>query len=228
MKNASSQKEKRCSLHIAQRAVIFVCFLYIVWIGAWLLEQALERNIGYMTTGQGQFIYWLIMKILLWVVPSIILIRYSGRTFTEVMSIKRVQSLLFWGCGVGLLLGAITILVKSLGQQPVFSSDNVLSFISGVIIAPIVEEITFRGAVLGALSQQYRFVYANILTAFFFLGVHLPGWYFQGTLMNTLSSPLTGALSIFLLGLVFGYVAYRSKSVSGSIITHMLNNLFNI
>jgi membrane protease YdiL (CAAX protease family) len=45
--------------------------------------------------------------------------------------------------------------------------------------------------------------------------------------MSNLSSPLSGALSIFVLGLIFGYVAHRSKSVSGSIITHMLNNLFN-
>ncbi|MBE3123029.1 MAG: CPBP family intramembrane metalloprotease [Thermoplasmata archaeon] len=45
--------------------------------------------------------------------------------------------------------------------------------------------------------------------------------------MDNLSTPLGGALSIFILGLIFGYVAHRSKSVSGSIITHILNNLFN-
>jgi membrane protease YdiL (CAAX protease family) len=180
-----------------------------------------------MTTSQGQFVYWFAMKLLLWVIPAIVLIRYSGRKFVEVMSIKRFQSMIVWGCGVGLVLGVITIIIKILGHQPLFSFENTLSFISGVIIAPIVEEITFRGAVLGSLTQHYRFAVANTLTALFFLGAQISGWYFQGSLMNNLSSPVGGALSIFILGLVFGYIAHRSKSVSGSIITHILNNLFN-
>lgn len=130
-------------------------------------------------------------------------------------------------CGVGLLLGGITMMMKVLCHQPFFSFDSIWSFISGVIVAPIVEEITFRGAILGAFLQRYRFAIANILTALFFLGIHLPGWYFQGSIMMNLYSPFSGALSIFILGVVFGYVAHKSKAVSGSIIAHILNNLFN-
>jgi uncharacterized protein len=220
--------EKRSSKQIVQLVLIFVFFLYIAWIGAWLLEQILEQHLDSMTTSQGQFMYWLVMKLLIWVLPAVVLIRYSGRTLTEVFGIKRVRSLLLWGCGVGLLLGGITILIKVLGHQPFFSSYTPWSVLGAVIVAPIVEEITFRGAVLGSLTQQYRFVYANIVTALLFLGIHLPGWYFQGNLVSNLSNPIGGAVSIFLLGLVFGYVSYRSKSLSGSILTHILNNVSNI
>jgi membrane protease YdiL (CAAX protease family) len=143
------------------------------------------------------------------------------------MGKRRLQSMILWGGGVGLALGAITIGIKALGNQPIFAFKTILSLLSGVLIAPIVEEIAFRGAVLGSLTQRYRFWFANLLTAFFFLGVHFPGWYFQGTLMTNVSSLLNGAVSIFILGLVFGYVAHQSKSVSGSIITHILNNIFN-
>jgi len=227
MKNEYWRIEKRSSLKIVRLAVIFVFLLYLAWIGAWLLEQTLELNFGYMTTSQGQFVYWSVMKLLLWVIPAVVVIRYSGRKFAEVISIKRLRSILLWGGGVGLALGAVTIIIKALGHQSFLSFDITWSFIGGVIVAPIVEEITFRGAVLGALTQHYRFAVANILTAIFFLGAHIPGWYFQKTLMTNLSSPIGGALSIFILGLVFGYVAHKSKSVSGSIITHILNNLFN-
>jgi membrane protease YdiL (CAAX protease family) len=215
------------SSQIANRAILFVFFLYIAWIGAWLLEQTLAHYVEYLSTDQGQFVYFLTMKLLLWVVPSILIIRYSGHRFIDVMGRHRLRSMVLWGGGVGLALGAITIGIKALGNQPIFAFGTALSLISGVLVAPIVEEIAFRGAILGSLTQRYRFWFANLLTAFFFLGVHFPGWYFQGTLMANVSSPLNGALSIFILGLVFGYVAHRSKSVSGSIITHILNNAFN-
>jgi membrane protease YdiL (CAAX protease family) len=42
-----------------------------------------------------------------------------------------------------------------------------------------------------------------------------------------LLSPLGGALSIFLLGWVFGFAAYKSKSTAASTITHIFNNLGN-
>ena len=85
----------------------------------------------------------------------------------------------------------------------------------------------FRGAVLGNLTQRYRFLLANTLTAALFLGMHLPGWHFQGHLWVNLTAPVGGALSIFLLGWVFGLVADKSKSVAASMIAHSLNNLFS-
>lgn len=85
----------------------------------------------------------------------------------------------------------------------------------------------FRGAVLANLLQQYRFVVANTLTALLFLGLHLPGWRFQGRLLTNLTAPVGGALAIFSLGWVFGLVMYKGKSVLGSMLAHSLNNLFS-
>jgi len=77
------------------------------------------------------------------------------------------------------------------------------------------------------LLRRYRFATANTLTAVFFLGIHLPGWYFQGRLRAMLAQPVGGALSIFLIGWVLGLVAHRSKSVAASTLAHILNNLFS-
>jgi membrane protease YdiL (CAAX protease family) len=68
---------------------------------------------------------------------------------------------------------------------------------------------------------------ANSLTALFFLGIHLPGWCFQGRLWDMLAHPIGGALSILGIGWALGLVAYKSKSVAGSTLAHVLNNLFN-
>ena len=228
MKINSIHSQTESSLHTTQIVLVFVIVLYISWIGAWLLEQTLEHTCGWMTTSQGRFFYWLCMKIAIWVLPAFLLIRYSGRDFKEIMGIKRLRSTVLWGGGVGLLLGGLTLITKVVGQQPLLSFELSWSFLGGVIIAPIVEEITFRGAILGGLTQRYTFMFANFVTALLFLGIHLPGWYFQGTLVTNVITPLGGALSIFILGFVFGYVVHKSQSVSAGILTHALNNLSTV
>jgi membrane protease YdiL (CAAX protease family) len=212
---------------IAASAIVFACILYIAWIGAWLLERSLESHVVWMNTSGGRSAYWLIMRVLLWILPAIAVIRLSGRRLTDVMGLERVRSIIIWGGGVGLILGSITLVTKTLGHQPLFVSQLGWPLFSGVLVAPIVEEITFRGAILGALDKRFRFRVANAITGLLFLGVHLIGWSFQGRLLANLKTPVGGALSIFLLGLVFGYVAHRSKSVAASTVTHILNNLFN-
>ncbi len=42
-----------------------------------------------------------------------------------------------------------------------------------------------------------------------------------------LTQPISGALSILIIGWVLGFVARRSKSVAASTLTHILNNLFS-
>jgi uncharacterized protein len=206
---------------------LFVCFLYITWIGAWLLEQAIESQGVWLVTSGSRSIYWLLMKLLIWVLPAIIIIRLSHHTIREVMGLDRLRAILLWGGGTGLVLGMTALLTKSFGGQPLFSPSLDWPLFSGVIVAPIVEEITFRGAILGALNTRFRFWVANTITGAFFLGIHFPGWYFQGCLLANLKNPVGGALAIFLLGLLFGCVAQKSKSVVASTLCHTLNNLFN-
>jgi membrane protease YdiL (CAAX protease family) len=217
----------RHPLTVTAWTYLYVVFLYGTWVLAWLLERALERHAGWMTTGGGRSAYWLVMKLLLWIVPAIILIRLSGRALSEVLGLQRLRSALMWGTGVGLCLGALVWIQRLVLHQPFFHPVLNWPFLSGVVVAPITEEITFRGAILGNLMQRHRFAIANTVTAFLFLGSHLPGWYFQGRSLSMLTQPLGGGLSILFLGWVFGLVAYKSKSVAGSTWTHLLNNFFN-
>jgi len=193
-----------------------------------MLERYLELRAGCLDTSGSRFFYWFLMKIFLWVLPSIVLIRAAGMTPRRVIGWDRMRSIVLLGGGTGLFLGALALMTKWAGQQPLFSLQLGWPLISGVIIAPFVEEFVFRGAILGALHRCFRFWTANTITALFFLGIHLPGWYFQGRLYANLSNPAGGALSIFLLGLAFGYVAHKSDSVASSTLAHMLNNFFNV
>ena len=148
------------SLNNYRRTLYFVLFLYIVWIGAWLLERALEPEIGWITTNGGQFTYWTIMTVLLWLLPSIALIHGLGYRVREVIAFNRWRSAILWGCSAGFILILIKLIINAYNHQPLFSLPVKWSFATSVIVAPIVEEITFRGAVLRGL--RLCFVTADI------------------------------------------------------------------
>lgn len=87
---------------------------------------------------------------------------------------------------------------------------KVAGFLTVCIIAPILEEILFRGILLrGLLQHKVNAAVAIILSSFLFGIAHLNPWQFIGAGM---------------LGAVFGFVYYRTKSLWLCIFLHALNN----
>lgn len=66
---------------------------------------------------------------------------------------------------------------------------------------------------------------ANGISSLMFVGLHIPGWYFMGTLLESLTKPVCGAISIFLVSLAFGYATYRGRSFMSGTVAHFLNDL---
>lgn len=205
----------------------YVAALYLTWTGAWLLLPLVEERLAWPVTSNERTAYWTIMRVFLWTVPGMFAFRHIGISLGKAMRGDGVRTTLIWGVGAGLLIGAEAVVRKWLGGQP-FSLTFDWPFVSVVLIAPIVEEFVFRGFVLGGLMQRYRFAGANVIASVLFVGAHVPGWYFSGVLMERLAQPIGGAGSIFVLGLIFGYVVLKCRSVAGGMIAHGLNNLFSI
>jgi membrane protease YdiL (CAAX protease family) len=201
--------------------------VYVAWVGAWLLKGLLDRYSPWLAAQAGGFVYWTAMKLLVWIPPALLFIRLSGRSVRDVIGFAHIRSAILWGGLSGLALGSMSLAVKAVMHRPLLSVSLSWPFFSVIVIAPVFEEFLFRGAVLGTLVQRYRFALANVLTAALFVGLHLPGWYFQGRLWLNLTSPISGALSIFLLGLVFGLATHKSKSLMAGILAHGLNNFFS-
>jgi membrane protease YdiL (CAAX protease family) len=227
MKKNNQKAVNNSSRKTARITIFLIWLIYVAWIGAWVIEQAIESHSVLLSTSRSRFFYWLGMKLLFWILPALFIIRVSKQKNFKVMELKRLPSAIIWGVGSGLIIGVISVITKLFTYQPIFSFSLSWSLLGGVIVTPILEEILFRGAVLPALKQQYSFIIANCITSLLFLGIHLPGWYFQGRLLEKLTSPVSGAFSVFLLGLVLGYVAHKSKTAIGSILAHILNNFFN-
>lgn len=95
--------------------------------------------------------------------------------------------------------------------------DNILATIAAVFIAPIGEELIFRGvafyyarkAVSGMSHQTLGFWIANVVQAFLFGLLHMN--IIQGTYA-------------FLLGLVLGYMVHRYGTILPGIVGHFLFN----
>lgn len=90
-------------------------------------------------------------------------------------------------------------------------SHNVLGVISIAVLAPLLEEVLFRGAIQGFLLRKYPSrPWLAIITASLIFGViHMnPIQIFYATM----------------LGVVFGWIYYRTGSLVPCIIGHVLNN----
>ncbi len=87
---------------------------------------------------------------------------------------------------------------------------KIAAFITICILAPIFEEILFRGIVLkGMLNYKINPALAIVVSGFIFGAAHLNPWQFVGA---------------GLLGSIFGFIYYRTKSLALPIILHALNN----
>lgn len=86
-----------------------------------------------------------------------------------------------------------------------------------VFVAPVVEELLFRGALLRALQRRLRVPTAIFVSAVVFAGVHVvgdPGSYYV-------------VPGLILLGVVSGWQAARTGDLSRSVLLHMGFNLLS-
>jgi membrane protease YdiL (CAAX protease family) len=78
-----------------------------------------------------------------------------------------------------------------------------------VILAPIVEELIFRGIIFSGFQRNYHAFWAIFFSALLFALFHLNPWQLGPT---------------FLLGLILGWVRLQTGSLLAAIFTHALHN----
>ena len=124
-----------------------------------------------------------------------------------------------WFCASGIVL-AIAVqglarflpIPKSLPMDRFFndaSSAYLMAFF-GILIAPVLEELFFRGMLFPTLRRSLGTVVALLLTALAFAAIH-------GAQLGYAWAPI---LSIFIVGLALTIVRERTDSVAASVLTH--------
>ncbi len=88
-----------------------------------------------------------------------------------------------------------------------------ISLISVSVMAPLFEEWLCRGLVLRGLLKNMNPTAAIVVSAAFFAVLHMNPWQ---------------AVAAFALGLLFGYVYYRTGSLKLTMLMHCVNNTFSV
>jgi uncharacterized protein len=154
-------------------------------------------------------------------------IRIKGAGFADYLALRRFS----W---TDLLIGVVALIVLVMGWdalsratgrevEPGFMGDVLrtaradgalwLLVLAFCVAAPVTEEFFARGFLYRGWSESFlRVPGAIILSSLVWTGLHLQyNWYFLG--------------EVFSIGLLLGYLRYRSNSTWLTIILHGLNNL---
>ena len=94
--------------------------------------------------------------------------------------------------------------MKQMTEGPFWSS-----FLVTAIFAPIFEEWMCRGVVLRGLLTKMKPGWAIVISALFFALIHMNPWQ---------------ALNAFIIGLIMGYVYYKTGSLLLTMLIHFINN----
>ncbi len=202
----------RASPSLAESLLLFLLFTGVVIVVAVVCLSLRVRLSWYGNLLLQLMIAW---PLVLWTG-----LRWSRVSFRDAFSLVRfpvrvIPALLMASCGGALVL----IHVASSIQVPWFRHvlitglppDRWMSAaLAGVVVAPLAEEMFFRGLVLRGFVMRYRPFHAVWMSALFFSLFHLNLW--QGILT-------------FPMGLAYAWLVLRTGSVIPGIISHMMVNL---
>ncbi len=176
------------------------------------------------------YLYNPIKKIILNTGSTLFILIYGFKKtkapFLDVFPLKMFNPLIlipiitfFWGAHN--LLEPVNIAVEKVVPAPpwfwelfskVFESDYGWwgAFFKVAVIAPVIEELIFRGLILHGLRKNYNAVKAVLVSALLFSLFHLNPWQMPAT---------------FVLGVLLGWIMIRTNSILLAILGHSLNNL---
>ena len=140
----------------------------------------------------------------------------------KMVSRETIQHSLIFSIGVLIIIDTIDRIIHQIIPTPdyiidlsgIMQPDSMLGyvflFLAVVIVAPIGEEVVFRGFLQKFLEEYWKDITRAVLvTSLFFAMIHFnPFWTIQ----------------IYILGVLLGFLSWKTKSVIPSIMLHSINN----
>lgn len=223
---------------VAYAVIIFFAASFIggmlLWLGLMLLGWDNHRINDWLTNATaGQFAYVLIVEALTLIAIGFFLKMYKAKW--SLLGFKRPR---FLDVGIGLLaypvyfiIFAIVLVIAThlfpgldVDQEQQLGFNNVtgvvalsMTFISLVVLPPLVEEIVVRGLIFTSLRKYLKFFWAALLTSAIFAAAHLPEGGSSGPLY-------VAAIDTFMLSLVLCFLREKTGSLWAGITLHALKN----
>jgi uncharacterized protein len=208
--------EKQFSIPLTFPSSIVFCLLSISII----LIPALFNELFFHINIPLNLSIWL--NIPAFLIPTWIIIKKNNIKFTTIFLNYKLNSVSFWCWSLFTTIGLIIVLGEIenyiLYYFPISNKiydlmELLLTSTVGVlavsIMAPLTEELFFRGALLNGFKLKYSNFSSIILSAFLFGFIHLNPWQF---------------LPAFIGGILFGYLYLISNNIWICIFLHFFNN----
>jgi len=177
-----------------------------------------------------EFLYNPVKKVILGVGSVLFILYYgyrkAGTSVKQLFPVKRFNLLIFLPITLFIMsaqvfLTEVNIYVEQLIPVPdwfyelfnkIFKNDYGVwgAFLKVVILAPIIEELIFRGIIMHGLMRNYPQLVAIFLSGLLFALFHLNPWQFPAT---------------FLLGCLLGWIMLITRNIFACILGHAINNL---
>jgi membrane protease YdiL (CAAX protease family) len=203
-----------------------ITFSYLLWLYlAWtvyieVMYQSLS-SYGFYGEVIGELVRFIIFIAPLFLVfqkiefPKFTDLGFHG-DFIKNISIGIVASVIFIA-----ISAPLTMLLKG----KAIGMDNIsgLSIWAALSVAVVIEEIVFRGYLLNSFLDYGKTI-AVLVSSIFFVLIHFPGWWLLES-HTSLASWIITSGSIFILGVILGFLFLRFKSLWICILVHSANNL---
>ena len=224
-------------------AVVYAVLIYfaaaflgglLLWSVAALLPWSNTQAEHWITsTTSGQFAYVFIVEAL-----SLLAVMYFLRAYKQKWSVIGFKRPRWKDVGIGLgayplyfiafaiVLVIATHLLPGLNadQEQQLGFNNVqggvalaMTFVSLVILPPLVEEIVVRGLIFTSLRKSLKFIWAALITSLIFAVAHLPEGGDSGPLY-------IAAIDTFMLSLVLCFLREKTGGLWAGITLHAIKN----
>lgn len=196
--------------------------LVLVFIAVYFVVGILVSNIGVTVFGLTDYfmldsiVLFIVISILVWFSHKYQLMTFNIKTLTKTNVMESIA--------VFFVMNALwKYLINFLPQVPIKNQESLEAmfdmtqpwgaFIAIVILGPILEELFFRAVLIRFLFQEKMWLGLIVSTSLFSLLHHV--------------STLTEFIIYGYMGLVFGVIYMKTKSLECSILVHTLNNLIS-
>jgi uncharacterized protein len=198
------------------------------WLGLFILVAVIVLALGlqiFLSAESSNQLILVVFEFLL-LIPIAIIFLWRRVNWSE-LGIRRFEGKdMALGCGLLIAIYIIVIInnliMLALGvitqAETIFDllgnlESPVLFVIVGVILAPVLEELFFRGFLFKGLREKYGWKAALVISSVIFSVFHLQ---------------VATLLPMFLLGGLFAYLYQRTESVFPGMIMHFLVNAFGM
>ncbi len=213
-------------IHIS---LILSIALWVAVTNAWNYSSLLFGN---MANNWDSYIYGYLSR-LLWALPFLLLaLRHSSQlpiSFKKLFSYKinwRPFLILFS------VITLYTFLAMFVNHGGLWINPDMilLQELPKFLVVGFAEEMVYRGWGMNAFSSSMSERKANLWSAFYFMLLHFPSyfihWFLDGSF--ALSAMLNQAVWVILLGLAFGYVFRKSKSMLPVMLVHFWSDFASV